>query len=470
MTECDLLVTNGYVVTMDERRTLYPDGAVAVAGGRIVDVGPAAEVVAGVRPRRVIDAGGAPVHPGFLDCHVHLLHTARGAFPDTMPFDESMAFYTRWWDALDQEEDFRGSQLAAVEMARNGVTFFMDAGTSLDPDAAAAAAESVGIRASLADPFLWDRGYGLSPDAEMTRAPVELERSLRDLGGQLWRNRDPDALVRGHVAVYGMGASSLELMTAAKRCADDHGVTFTMHQSFTPADVELQRAEYGAAPLVFLQAHGLVERNCALAHMNVLDDAEYEIVLASGVGVVWCVSSSMVWGAGGTRLGRHAEMHRAGVAVGLGADAANSACRFDPSLQALLAVLTGREKTLDRSALGAEDALEMLTIRAARTVGLEAEIGSLEQGKRADLVVRRTDIPESHPGLDPLQGMVFTAGSSSVGTVVVGGRVVVERGRVSTVDEDEVYARTREASDRIIKRLGMRRPVQAWPEVHDRTR
>jgi 5-methylthioadenosine/S-adenosylhomocysteine deaminase len=458
---CDLLVTNAFVITMDANRTLYPRGAVAIRDGRIVDVGPEAQIVPAFVADVTVDAHGAPVHPGFVECHVHLLHTARGAFPDRLPYDNAMQVYAQWWDTQSEEEDYCGSLLSIVEMARHGVTCFAEAGTLLNPDVAAAAAEAVGIRATLPDGFLWDQGHVLP----LERAPATLESSLAKLGGQLWRNRDPDALVRGHVATYGMDTCSIELVTAAKACADRAGVAFCQHQSFDAEDVRAQREQLRAAPLVYMAEHGILDSNTAFAHMNVLDPDEQRAVIESGMSIIWNVSSSMVWGAGGTRHGRHSQFHRDGVTVGLGADACNSSCRFDPGLQALLAVLTSREKELDRSALGAEDALEMLTIKGAQALGMADEIGSLDPGKRADLVIRSADIPEMAPGLDPLQSIVFSASSQAIGTVIVNGAVVVEDSHTVHVDEARIFAQAREASTDIMRRIGMEHIPQRWPEV-----
>jgi 5-methylthioadenosine/S-adenosylhomocysteine deaminase len=130
-----------------------------------------------------------------------------------------------------------------------------------------------------------------------------------------------------------------------------------------------------------------------------------------------------------------------------------------------LAVLTAREKALDRGALGVEDALEMLTIKGAHAIGLDDEIGSLEPGKRADLVIRSLDASEMMPYLDPLQTIVFSAASKAVGTVIVDGTVVVDDGHVTTVDERQVYAHARESALEIMTRIGMSEIPQVWPQV-----
>jgi 5-methylthioadenosine/S-adenosylhomocysteine deaminase len=461
---CDLLVTKGYVMTMDPERTIYPEGAVAITDGRIVAVGPARTIGAQYSATRTIDAKGAPVHPGLVESHVHLLHTARGAFSAVAPRTDGSAVYAHWWNSQTEQEDYAGTVLACVEMARNGVTSFMEAGSAMHPDATAAAVEAVGIRASLPDAFLWDRGYGVSAKVPLTRAPVSLERSLRDLGGQLWRNKASDALVRGHVALYGSGTASIELLRAAKACADEAGVIFNQHQSFQASAVEAEVADYGMPPLLYFQAHGILGQNCSFTHMNFLTDEEIEAVQDSRMSVIWCVTSSMVWGVGGTSQGKHAELYKAGVPIGLGADAPNSACRFDPGVQSLCAVLTARDKTLDRSALGPEDALEMMTISGAHAIGMDGEVGSLEIGKRGDVVIRTENLPEAR-GVDPLQTIVFSAGGRSVDTVLVGGVPVVEKGHATRVDEEATYAQAADAGKQMLRRIGMTQVSQRWPEV-----
>lgn len=461
--ECDLMVVNGCVLSMDGKRTVYPAGAVAVAGRVIVAVGPEREVAAAFRGKRVIDAAGGIVHPGFFDCHVHLMHTARGAFPDNLPWKQGMLFYTRWRDLLDDEEEYAGCLLGCFEMLKNGVTCFMEAGTVLTPDVAAAAAEAVGIRGLVADPILWDSG-AISTEATIRRAPVDRERCLKLLGGQLWRNRDENALVRGFVALYGDGTQSIELMKAGKAKADAAGAIFSQHQSFAQSDTRIDRERFGEPPFVHYEKLGLLGPNCTFTHCNVVGDDEVRPIVESGMSVTWCLSSSMVWGAGGTAKGRHEEFFHKGVNLGLGSDSANSCGRFDPAFQACLAVLTAREKTGNRDVLSFENGLEMATLGGAKATGQTMTLGSLDPGKRADLVIRTPHLPEAQPALDPVQSVIFSAGSKSVDTVIVDGRVVLRGGRSTLLDEDAIYARARESARTMVKRVGMSGEPR-WPRV-----
>jgi cytosine/adenosine deaminase-related metal-dependent hydrolase len=261
-----------------------------------------------------------------------------------------------------------------------------------------------------------------------------------------------------------MGTCSDELVLAAKDIADRAGVIFNQHQSFARSDAAADDARLGCHPLVHYAKIGALGPNCLFTHMNVIRDDELDAIRASGMAVTWCLTSSMSWGAGGTFHGRHDEMHRLGVNVGLGCDSGNSALRFDLTQQAVLAVLTAREKRLDRAALKPTDALEMLTISAARGIGLGSLIGSLEGGKRADLVVRSRDLPEAQPELEEVQSLVLSQASKSIDTVFVDGELVVRNGHSMRVDEGVVYARLRDSARRILGRVGVAAPSE-WPRV-----
>ena len=269
-------------------------------------VGPSPDLERTYVAERVIDAGGAIVHPGFVDCHIHVsLHLTRGVFPDTYSWEDAVGFYTDFWNAVDDEDEYAGSLLGCLEMVCNGTTCFLEAGTVLSPDSTAAAAEEVGLRAVLGDPLLWDAG-GFSSDAPVVkRAPPSTERALNDLGEQLKRNADPDALVRGHVAVVGMGSASDELERAAKECADAHAVILNQHQSYAALDTREDDTRFGRHPLVHLSELGILGGNCTFAHMNIIREDELAPVVESGMSIAWCPVASMMFGVGGTLDGRH---------------------------------------------------------------------------------------------------------------------------------------------------------------------
>ena len=258
---CDILIRNAYVVTVDDDRRIFPAGAVAITGRRIVAVGPEREVAAAFRAARVIDARGGVVHPGFVEGHYHAsLHMSRGAIgddPDNPALGHSraggghgedepdIATYSKWFNLIDEEDEYTASLATAAELLRNGYTCFMEAGTVFEPDATAAACAAAGIRALVADPWLWDHTGIDQMAGEIARAPADTERCLAALGGQLGRNADPDALVRGYVCLYGCGTGSEELIKAGKAKADEAGVAFVQHQNFLTEDTAGDDARFG---------------------------------------------------------------------------------------------------------------------------------------------------------------------------------------------------------------------------------
>ena len=464
----ELLVRHGYLITMDKADRVFKDGAVAIAGRRIVDAGEDAAIAARYKARRVLDAGGAPVHPGLIECHLHASTlTLRGTLADQIKEDDLFdTFDCPYYNTVTEEEEYLGVLLAAIEMIRNGTTCFMEAGTVLQPMAAVRAAAEVGIRGLVGDAFLWDSPEGFvqglqTPDKRgahvpqrITRAPKNREEALARMGGVLKLNADPDALVTGHIALLGLGTASDELMLEAKRQADAAGTVVNLHQSYSPADVEADRARFGKDPLVHLAEIGFLQRNVTMAHTNHLTDAECEVLLERGTSLAKAPAASMLWGHGGCIHGRHAELWRRGANVCLGSDSGNWSNDFDIFKQASLAALTAREAHLDRTYLSAEDVFEMATRAGARGIGMEDRVGSLEAGKRADIVIHTLNRPELLPVTDMMRNLVHSSGSKSVHTVIVDGKVILEKGRFVQIDEERLLARINQGTQKMLQRVG----------------
>ncbi|MBN9022812.1 MAG: amidohydrolase family protein [Rhizobiales bacterium] len=244
-------------------------------------------------------------------------------------------------------------------------------------------------------------------------------------------------------------------MMAAKEKADTAGVVLNLHQSYSPADTEADRERFGGVdPLVHLAEVGFLAPNVTFGHANHLTDAECERVLEFGPNLAWAPAASMMWGHGGSIHGRHAELWRRGANVALGSDSANWSNDFDLFRQANLAVLSARDSHHDRTYLVAEDGLRMATMAGARAAGLADRIGSIEAGKRADIVIHTLDRPEMIPTTDMVRNLFYASGSKSVHTVIVDGKVVLDGGRFVTVDEGEMLRAINTASLSLLSRMG----------------
>lgn len=469
----ELLIRHGYLITMDDSRLIIEDGAVAVDRGRILEVGNDHAVAAKYAAGRVIDAKGAPVHPGFIECHMHAsFQSFRGALADQLPETDAFnSFESVFFNTVNDEEEYLAVLLASMEMIRNGTTCFLEAGTVLEPSAAARAAERVGIRAVISDPFIWDQPQGMAQGMlesgcdgcgaaararpVLARAPRTRGEALAAMGRELHRNRDPEALVTGHIAILGLGTASESLMMEAKERADAAGVVLNLHQSYSPADTEADRQRFGGKePLVHLKEIGFLGYNITFGHANHITDAECDVILETGPNLAWAPAASMMWGHGGSIHGRHAELWRRGANVALGSDSANWSNSFDLWRQANLAVLSARDSHGDRTYLIAEDGLEMATRGGARACGMDAQIGSLEVGKRADIVIHTLNRPELIPTTNMIRNLFYASGSKSVHTVIVNGKVVLQDGAFVGLDEAGILAHINEASLALISRMG----------------
>ncbi|MBX3099041.1 MAG: amidohydrolase family protein [Salinibacterium sp.] len=463
--DVDLIIRHAHLITVDDNETIIQDGALAISAGAIVGVGADPDIIKNFVARQQIDAMGAPVHPGLVESHLHCSYQLfRGALPDQLREEDAFReFEGHFYRNVDDDDEYSSAVMAGMEMIRHGTTAFLEPGTVLEVESAARAAELVGIRAVLADSFIWDNPEGLAmgKNANPARNTSMIPRAASDrasvrarLGRILARNDDVDALVTGHVALLGLGTASTELMLEAKAIATAAGVVLNFHQSYSAADTARDYDRLGAHPISALRDLGIVDAMTTMAHVNHITDDEFAAIVDSRAAVAWAPGASMMWGHGSTIEGRHAELHRSGATIALGSDSPNWSNSLDLMRQANLAVLTAREAHRDRSYLVAEDGLQMATRGGARALGLESRIGSLEVGKRADLVIHSLRRPELLPLTDPVRNLLYSAGSSTVDTVIVDGRVVLRGGEFVDLDEQEQLVRASQRSRALLSRMG----------------
>ena len=463
---CDLIIKDGCLLTMDASRTIVPRGAIAIKGHTIAACGLQAEIVRDWRATDVIDAKGAIVHPGCVDAHLHVnAQTCRGFFRgDASKGAAGGPNYADWKATLTPEDEHAAVGLAAVEMLRHGITTFVEPGSAFEPDAVASATEQIGIRCTLAEPYLWDMTEvmqaipGLASKALFARVPPERDRCLKLLGSQLHRNKDEDGITHGHVALYGEGSASDELFVAAKETADRAGVVLNSHIGF---DLDLAAAmerNWRNPRFVHLAELGVLGPNTTWVHMNLIRDDEVDIVIQSGLSIVWCPLAYVSRGTPLRQPTRIPEMKKRGVNVALGTDSARQSSSGDAGFLALQLAGGAGHATVS------EDIFEMMTLGGAQAAGLAHLIGSIEVGKRADIVIRSLDAAELMPSIDPVHQLVTVGHGPSADTVLVNGRVVLRGGRTTLADDAELFAKARASVDQVIKRLGLR-PPGLWPRA-----
>jgi cytosine/adenosine deaminase-related metal-dependent hydrolase len=457
---CDIIVTNGFVVTVDGQRRVIEGGAVAIAGRSIVAVGPAAEIAGAWQARRVLDARGGIVHPGFIDAHNHIVHTTCRGILDR-PQQSSNVSFADWKADVTSEDEHVATQFSCLELLRHGFTMFIEPGTAFDNDAVAEAAESIGVRGLLAGCYLWDQVDimkhlgALESRSLYDRAPPKLERCLDQLGSQLHRNNNPDALVRGYVSVYGLGTASDTLLRAGKTLADESRVVFQQHEGYVPVASRADREKLGKPRIRHLAELGVLGENACLIHMNVMDDDDIALIVRSGTKVIWCPAAYFQLGISDEAPCRLPELREKGGTVALGIDGALNCLNGDAGHCAFLLAASVRRNITPAAVI------EMQTIEAARAAGLGKQIGSIEVGKRADIVIRGTARPEAFPGVNPVHQLALTSRGGTVDTVVVDGTIVLQHGRSTLLDDQLVLEETQASVYRRMARLGLS-PTRYW--------
>jgi 5-methylthioadenosine/S-adenosylhomocysteine deaminase len=454
VTDVDLLVAGGDIVTMNPARDVIVDGAVAVEAGRVVTVGKAAELRAQWPDAEVLDTTGCVVTPGMINAHEHLTGDplVKSCIPDLLPPGASIFQWSvPLHGAHTPDDDEVSATLAAVESLRYGTTTVVEAGTVANPDRVAKAMETVGIRGTVGT-WGWDIEVGpfTAPAAEV------LERQEAVVAGH-----PRGGLVEGWVTLVGHDLASDELLAGAADLARRLGTGLTMHMSPTSSDPEAYLARTGRRPIVHLGDLGVLGPHLLLAHGVWLDDDEVEAILASRSAVAYCPWAYLRLGQGVSRAGRHGELVERGGRVALGCDASNAGDMADILRTAALAAGLARDTRIDPERFGADTAFALATVAGAEAIGMADRIGSLEPGKAADLVVHDgASLPWTPPG-DPTLNLVWGTDGRSVRDVVVDGRVVVRDGRCTTVDEDELRRTAREVQRALLARAGIEVP-HSW--------
>ena len=447
-----------YVVTVDRERRIIQDGSILVEDGKISRVGKAA-ALANTRADRVIDAGQLLVTPGFVNGHMHIsyAHAVRGIFPDNLASPLNHVFKLQM--AMTEEEEHATTLLGLVELLKSGTVCFVDPGSTKFPDACLQAYDDAGIRVIIGEcvsdqeaPFPLPR-YSTSEGVKKTAAFL----------GK-WQGR-LDGRIRAWAMPFSPETCSADLLRGVKRVADEHQTLLTLHHGSGPQARKDYQARYGKTPTEYLESLGVLGANVVLAHSLGVDDSEIECLVRTGTKVAMCPVTAAKGGRGVPEHGRMPELLAKGVKVALGCDSPNNSNHLDIVRAMNMAAIQYKDARQDTRMIPAEAALEMATIVGAQALGVDGEIGSIEPGKKADLVLFDTQRPEWQALFNPINNLVYNADGRSVHTVIVDGRVVVDAYRQSFVDEPQLYAKVQEIGEKLQTRTGTTFPRSRWQIV-----
>jgi len=432
-----LLIKDAVVLTVDSKGTIHDPGAIYVEGNRIMDVGASdALAVHQGKAARVIDGHGKVVAPGFVNIHSHVGFTVFRGRSEDAGFKAPTGLYFPMSTVLSGQERAAIGALNYVELLRSGCTTVME--LEEDVEVLASFVERLGIRSAMgemvgdADPDRMVKGEFVF-DARANAAQIERARGF----AERWHGR-ADGRITAILAPNMTISSSKEQLRTMRSIADQMGLRLTIHLGWSGFEHDTARKVHGVGPFEFARDNGLLGPDVVATHCYVISESDIRILAEAGAHVAHCPLMNAFRGC----IAPVNAFRGSGINVALGIDN-----MFGDYFDVLRSAVTGaRIKMQDPVALVSADALEMATMGGARAMGMEREIGSLEPGKRADLIMLDYQALGLQPVLDPVQNLVYHAHAHDVELVMVDGNVLVDGGEMTTVDREAVIDAAKRAS------------------------
>lgn len=435
----DLLIVGGTVVTMDKDRRVIEDGAVAVKNGEVALVGTRAEVTKNLRAKQTIDAQGKVIIPGLINTHTHIPMTLFRGISDDLDLNDWLTKYIFPAEAKNVNEQFvrAGTRLGLAEMIRGGTTTYCD--MYYFEDAIADETAKAGVRGVLGETIIQ------FPVADNKTPQEAMQYSERFINK--WKNH---SLIVPALAPHAPYTLTTDHLKAIKNLSDKLNAAVVIHVGETQREVNDISKQYGARPVEYLNRIGFLNDRTIAAHVVFANPNEIQILKSKGVGVAHCPQSNMKLASGVSPV---PQMLNADVRIGLGTDGAASNNDLDMWEEIDTAAKLHKLYSGDPKTLNAEQAFTMATVGGARALHLENLIGSIEAGKRADIVLVDFDSPHQTPFYNVYSHLVYATKAADVNTVIINGKVVMRERRLLTLDENVIKRDANLYRQKIIKSL-----------------
>jgi 5-methylthioadenosine/S-adenosylhomocysteine deaminase len=429
-----LLISGGIVVTVDNARHIFNPGAVAIDGTDIVAAGPSADIAARFRAAEQINASGAVVIPGLVNTHTHAPMVLYRGLADDLPLQEWLEKYIFPAEAktVSREMVRVGTRLAAAEMIESGTTTFAD--MYYFEEEIARATKAAGLRGVLGQTIIqFPVADARTPDEGLART----EAFIKEF--------EHDPLIVPAVAPHAPYTNDAKTLQAARALATKYGVPLITHIAETSTEVKNSEAAHGGmSPVAYLDSIGFFGPRTLGAHLVWVSPADIAILKNRQVAVSHNPESNMKLASGVAPVPAYLA---AGITVGLGTDGAASNNDLDMFEAMREAAFLHKVQTGDPRVIPAATALEMATIDGAKALGLDKQIGSLETGKRADVIVVSMNSARQTPLYDPISHLVYATHGDDVRTVIVNGRVLMRDRKLLTLNEPTVLAEARKMAE-----------------------
>jgi 5-methylthioadenosine/S-adenosylhomocysteine deaminase len=421
----DLVIHGGVIVTADADGTVFDNGLICIKDGRLVRLEPLRQ--GSILPEAVtfIDAGDGIVAPGLINAHSHLPMTLFRGLADDLPLQQWLEAHIFPAEAahITPHSAKAAALLGCAEMLLSGTTTCCDG--YFFEDAVAEAVATSGMRAVLGQGVIDHPAPGVpDPTGNIAAAEAFINR---------WKEANP--CIRPSVFCHSPYTCSAATLQAAKALTRAHGLLFQIHAAETRWELDTIRQSHGVSPIGYLDRLGLLDADTLLVHCVWIDEVDIALIAKRGAAVAHCPESNMKLASGIAPVTR---LLRDGVTVALGTDGCASNNDLDHFRTMDLAAKLQKVTDRDPTAAGAASVLAMATRQAAAAIGMGAEIGSLESGKRADLIIVDANRPHMVPLYHPISQLVYTAGGADVRTVVVDGRIVLRDRCLQTMELERI--------------------------------
>ncbi len=432
--DADMVIVNGTVLTMNDEREVISEGVVVVKGNRIVEVG-GAELANEYSAKEVIDAEGGIIMPGMINTHTHVSMTVFRSLADDVPDRLNRYIFPLENMMVSKEMSYLGALHGSIEMAKGGVTTMVD--MYLYEESAAEAVKEIGLRGIMTQNII---KYPTA-DGENGAAKIELAKEFIE-------KYRTDELITPGFGPHAPHTVTKEDLETIRDLSAEYNLPVSMHVAETQKEFDKFMTEYGMTPVEYLDSIGLLNERFIAAHSIFVTDSDIELMKKRDVGVAHNMVANIKSAKG---VSPALKMHDEGLRVGLGTDGPMSGNTLDIIGQMGYVAKVHKLDNKDRSVMPPLKVVEMATIGGARAIHREDELGSLEKGKLADIVVVETKSANMVPIYNPYSAMVYSANASNVDTVIVNGRVIVRNREVLTYDEKKSREMMKEFSDRVEK-------------------
>lgn len=430
MINCDLIIKGRYILPMDVDLNIVENGIVVIKENKIIAVGKEGELENKYKAKEVLNAGNSIIMPGLINTHTHAAMTYFRGLADDLPLQEWLEKYIWPAEAKFVNPDFirKASELACLEMVKSGTTCFND--MYIFGDITDDVVEEVGMRIVSGELTLD------FPTSSCKTSHEAIDKTLKNI--EKFKESELVSIAFQPHSIY---ACEEDVLVKIKELIKEESVLIHIHVSETKKEVDDCKKEHGKSPVAYLDELGLLGENVIAAHSIWLDEDDLEIYRKRNVKVSYCPISNMKLASG---VMPAAEMLNKGIIVGLGTDGAASNNTLDLFSDMRVCALLHKVNNFEPTVTNAREVVGMATINGAKVLGMEDKTGSLEVGKRADIITINLDKPHLTPMYDPYSHLVYCVNGEDVNDAVINGKVIMRDREAKTIDEERVLREARE--------------------------